>query len=150
MVIVIAFFLAIGLLIDLIGLCEPKVAHILLYYELAFSIIIHGLVPYDFGEFGHLVNLGTILGVFVVTVCCSPRQAIIACTVTLALSQFCLAPLTRNRLGSDEVSIWGHEQFLLSASIACLQCFGLLTLMGLFMTFAARGWNDLASQLLET
>ena len=147
MVTIIAFFLAIGLLIDFIALCEPKVASILLYYELTFSIIIHGLVPYDYGEFSHMINLSTILGIFVVTVC-SPRQAIIACTAAMTLSQFCLMPLTRTAL--DESATLGDEHFIINATIACFQCFSLLTLMGLSLTFAARCKNDLASQPIET
>ena len=147
MVTIIAFFLAIGLLIDLIALCEIKIASILLYYELAFSIIIHGLVPYDFGEFSHLINLSTILGIFVVTVC-SPRQAIIACTAAMALSQFCLTPLTRTKL--DENATLGDKDFIIYATIVCFQCFSLLTLLGLSLTFTARCKNDLASQPIET
>ena len=38
-----------GLLLDLVIWCNFKLAFLLVYYELVYSILIQGFVPYDYG-----------------------------------------------------------------------------------------------------
>ena len=43
--------LPIGILLDVLIWRWRKLANVLLYYELVSSFVLHGFVPYDFGDF---------------------------------------------------------------------------------------------------
>ena len=58
-----------GIFVHILIWCKLKLAHVLLYYELIFLIVIQGFVPYNYGEMAHYTALCTIIVVYIVTVC---------------------------------------------------------------------------------
>lgn len=83
--------LSVGVILDLLACCKRWVADLLLYHELL-VFLIHGLVPFEFGNFSHVTLLGQVVLIYL-CYATNVQLSPLACTVCLAVREFCMMPL---------------------------------------------------------
>ena len=90
--IMIIAWLPLGLILCAIIRCYPKFASWILYYELISTCMIQGFIPFNYGDFGHLVSYMAVCTTFVLFAD-DLGPSIIACTIFLTFDEFCALPL---------------------------------------------------------
>ena len=106
-----------GLGLNLLICCSRRLANLFLYYELLYFLV-QGLVPYDYGDFMHFVNLSSVLIIYM-TVAIKPGQSTVACTVCMLVCEFCQMPLIYR--------FQNEQKYYLNAVLYSLACFLSLT-----------------------
>lgn len=83
--------------------------------------------------------LAIVLIIYILTVC-SPRSSTIACTISMIFNQFCQVPLMYE--ADDEGNTWVFER-VSAAILVCIECFGLLVLLSMMITYSVKNRNKL-------
>lgn len=134
--------LPIGLILDLLTWRRRKIGNLIVYYEVL-SNLVQAFVPFDFGNFELLVILQTYLMVYLICVC-KTGQSVIACTVGIAVTEFCISPLMYNYEGG----MWSIGR-LLSILQIVLVAFIFLTGVAQIITYIVRIHGKMAYLILE-
>ena len=121
-----------GLALNLLLCCCKRLANLLIYYELLYFLF-QSLIPYDFGDFMHFVNLSSILLIYL-TVATNPGQGTIACTICMLLTELCLMPLMY--FNFDESS--EQPDFFYLAILYSILCFMSLTFASMLIAYVAK------------
>ena len=80
-------FMALNFLLCALVWRNRKFANWIIYYELMNNCLIQGFVPFNYGDFGHLINYMAVCSTFL-AVANDLRPSIIAGTLTMAFTEF--------------------------------------------------------------
>ena len=88
---VIIVCIAVGVLIDIVTIFYRPFASWVVYFE-AVYLLLHGFVPYDYGQFQSFILLMQMIVMFTVSACKLGSSSIV-CIVTLALLEVVMLPM---------------------------------------------------------